>query len=68
MSPTENWLFLNCSDKGPAGRMIERFRFEQARLPWSSSPDKPKGYVDKALAQAHIFTARVLKQAMANRP
>ena len=30
--------------------------------------DKPKGYVDKALARAHVSTARVLKQAMANRP
>ena len=30
--------------------------------------EKPKGYVDKALARAHVSTARVLKQALANRP
>ena len=30
--------------------------------------EKPKGYVDKALARAHVSTARVLKQALANTP
>jgi hypothetical protein len=36
---TVTWLFLNCCDTGLAGRMIERLWFEQARTPWSSSPD-----------------------------
>lgn len=30
--------------------------------------DKPKGYVDKAVAQTHVSTAKVLKQAKARRP
>ena len=29
---------------------------------------KPKGYVDKAVAQKHVSTARVLREAMARRP
>ena len=29
---------------------------------------KPKGYVDKAIAQKHVSTARVLREAMARRP
>ena len=39
LAPIKNWVFLKLYDGGHAGPMMERFWFEQARLPWSSFLD-----------------------------
>lgn len=71
--PAPTWA--SWSEADPAGiaqRLLELARcIDPRRLTTHKrgpKVSKPKGYVDGAIARAHVSTARVLKQARAGRP
>jgi Transposase DDE domain len=71
--PAEQWP--SCDDAGPTALAERLTRLARnvvprqvAASPRGPKPATKKGYVDGAVARAHVATARILAQAKANRP
>jgi hypothetical protein len=71
--PAEQWLPFGVADPAALAERLTRLARNLVPRQVASSPRGPKaasrkGYVDGAVARAHVATARVLAEAKAKRP